>query len=283
MDKSTSFSLNGAGWQIDLSTPAVMGILNITPDSFYDGGKYTGRDALLRQAEKMLAEGAAILDLGAASSRPGTEEVPEDEELERLIPAVENLLSVFPDAIISVDTYRSKVAKSAVEAGAHIINDISGGTFDDKMFQTVADLNVPYVLMHIKGTPQNMQNNPRYVDVVQEVKYFFKRQLRKLRDAGVTKNIILDPGFGFGKTLENNYELLKDLASFTDLGCPVLTGISRKSMINKVLHITPDEALNGTTVLNTIALLNGANILRVHDVKEAVEVVRLVEFYGGVG
>ncbi len=283
MDKSTSFSLNGAGWQIDLSTPAVMGILNITPDSFYDGGKYTGRDALLRQAEKMLAEGAAILDLGAASSRPGAEEVPEDEELERLLPAVENLLSVFPDAIISVDTYRSKVAKSAVEAGAHIINDISGGTFDDKMFQTVADLNVPYVLMHIKGTPQNMQNNPRYVDVVQEVKYFFKRQLRKLRDAGVTKNIILDPGFGFGKTLENNYELLKDLASFTDLGCPVLTGISRKSMINKVLHITPDEALNGTTVLNTIALLNGANILRVHDVKEAVEVVRLVEFYGGVG
>ena len=283
MDKSTSFSLNGAGWQIDLSTPAVMGILNITPDSFYDGGKYTGRDALLRQAEKMLAEGAAILDLGAASSRPGAEEVPEDEELERLLPAVENLLSVFPDAIISVDTYRSKVAKSAVEAGAHIINDISGGTFDDKMFQTVADLNVPYVLMHIKGTPQNMQNNPRYVDVVQEVKYFFKKQLRKLKDTGVTENIILDPGFGFGKTLENNYELLKDLASFTDLGCPVLTGISRKSMINKVLHITPDEALNGTTVLNTIALLNGANILRVHDVKESVEVVRLVEFYGGVG
>ena len=218
-----------------------------------------------------------------ASSRPGAAEVPEDEELERLLPAVENLLSVFPDAIISVDTYRSKVAKNAVEAGAHIINDISGGTFDDKMFQTVADLNVPYVLMHIKGSPQNMQNDPRYVDVVQEVKYFFKKQLRKLRDAGVTGNIILDPGFGFGKTLENNYELLKDLASFTDLGCPVLTGVSRKSMINKVLQTTPDEALNGTTVLNTIALLNGANILRVHDVKEAVEVVRLVEFYGGVG
>jgi dihydropteroate synthase len=283
MDKNTSFLLNGAGWQIDLSTPAVMGILNITPDSFYDGGKYRNNETLLFQAEKMLNEGAAILDIGAVSSRPGAEEVPEDTELERLLPALENLLSAFPDAVISVDTYRSNVARIAVEAGAHIINDISGGTFDEKMFRTVADLNVPYVLMHIKGTPQNMQNNPQYVDVVQEVKYFFKKQLRKLGNTGVTENIILDPGFGFGKTLENNYELLKDLSAFTDLGYPVLAGVSRKSMINKVLQTTPDTALNGTTVLNTIALLNGAGILRVHDVKEAVEAVRLVEFYGSAG
>jgi dihydropteroate synthase len=260
-----------------------MGILNITPDSFYDGGKYRNNETLLFQAEKMLNEGAAILDIGAVSSRPGAEEVPEDTELERLLPALENLLSAFPDAVISVDTYRSNVARTAVEAGAHIINDISGGTFDEKMFRTVADLNVPYVLMHIKGTPQNMQNNPQYVDVVQEVKYFFKKQLRKLGNTGVTENIILDPGFGFGKTLENNYELLKDLSAFTDLGYPVLAGVSRKSMINKVLQATPDTALNGTTVLNTIALLNGAGILRVHDVKEAVEAVRLVEFYGSAG
>jgi dihydropteroate synthase len=283
MDKSTSFSLNGAGWQIDLTTPVVMGILNITPDSFFDGGKFTESDTQLFQAEKMLNEGASIIDLGATSTRPGAGEVTEDEELNRVIPALQSLKKEFPQAIISVDTYRSKVAEIAIENGAHIINDISGGTIDDKMFQTIADLEVPYVLMHIKGTPKNMQNDPQYVDVVQEVKYFFKKQLRKLKNIGVTDNIILDPGFGFGKTLENNYELLKDLSSFTDMGCPILAGISRKSMINKVLNKTPDEALNGTTALNTIALLNGANILRVHDVKEAVEVVRLVEFYGGVG
>jgi dihydropteroate synthase len=283
MDKSTSFSLNGAGWQIDLTTPVVMGILNITPDSFFDGGKFTESDTQLFQAEKMLNEGASIIDLGATSTRPGAGEVTEDEELNRVIPALQSLKKEFPQAIISVDTYRSKVAEIAIENGAHIINDISGGTIDDKMFQTIADLEVPYVLMHIKGTPKNMQNDPQYVDVVQEVKYFFKKQLRKLKNIGVTDNIILDPGFGFGKTLENNYELLKDLSSFTDMGCPILAGISRKSMINKVLNKTPDEALNGTTALNTIALLNSANILRVHDVKEAVEVVRLVEFYGGIG
>ncbi len=283
MDKSTSFSLNGAGWQIDLSTPVVMGILNITPDSFFDGGKFTESDTQLFQAEKMLNEGASIIDLGAASTRPGAEEVTEDEELNRVIPSLQSLKKEFPQAIISVDTYRSKVAKIAIENGAHIINDVSGGTIDDEMFQIIADLEVPYVLMHIKGTPKNMQNDTQYVDVVQEVKYFFKKQLRKLGNIGVTDNIILDPGFGFGKTLENNYELLKDLSSFTDMGYPILAGISRKSMINKVLNKTPDEALNGTTALNTIALLNGANILRVHDVKEAVEVVRLVEFYGGIG
>jgi dihydropteroate synthase len=283
MDKSTSFSLNGAGWQIDLTTPVVMGILNITPDSFFDGGKFTESDTQLFQAEKMLNEGASIIDLGATSTRPGAGEVTGDEELNRVIPALQSLKKEFPQAIISVDTYRSKVAEIAIENGAHIINDISGGTIDDKMFQTIADLEVPYVLMHIKGTPKNMQNDPQYVDVVQEVKYFFKKQLRKLKNIGVTDNIILDPGFGFGKTLENNYELLKDLSSFTDMGCPILAGISRKSMINKVLNKTPDKALNGTTALNTIALLNGANILRVHDVKEAVEVVRLVEFYGGIG
>ncbi len=283
MDKSTSFSLNGAGWQIDLSTPVVMGILNITPDSFFDGGKFTESDTQLFQAEKMLNEGAAIIDLGATSTRPGAEEVMVDEELNRVMPALQSLKKEFPQAIISVDTYRSKVAKIAIENGAHIINDVSGGTIDDEMFQIIADLEVPYVLMHIKGTPKNMQNDTQYVDVVQEVKYFFKKQLRKLGNIGVTDNIILDPGFGFGKTLENNYELLKDLSSFTDMGCPILAGISRKSIINKVLNKTQDEALNGTTALNTIALLNGANILRVHDVKEAVEVVRLVEFYGGIG
>ncbi len=283
MDKSTSFSLNLTNRQIDLSTPVVMGILNITPDSFYDGGKYTGEDALLFQAGKMLNEGAAIIDLGAASSRPGAEDVTEEEELKRLLPALRILVKKFPEAVISVDTYRSNVAKIAVENGAHIINDISGGTFDDAMFGTVADLKVPYILMHIKGTPQNMQINPHYVDVVNEVKYFFRKQLRKLNDLGVTGNIVLDPGFGFGKTLENNYELLKDLFIFTTLGYPVLAGISRKSMINKVLGTTPAEALNGTTVLNTIALMNGASVLRVHDVKEAVEAVRLVEFYGKAG
>ena len=283
MDKSTSFSLNGAGWQIDLSTPVVMGILNITPDSFFDGGKFTESDTQLFQAEKMLNEGAAIIDLGATSTRPGAEEVMVDEELNRVIPALQSLKKEFPQAIISVDTYRSKVAKIAIENGAHIINDVSGGTIDDEMFQIIADLEVPYVLMHIKGTPKNMQNDTQYVDVVQEVKYFFKKQLRKLGNIGVTDNIILDPGFGFGKTLENNYELLKDLSSFTDMGYPILAGISRKSMINKVLNKTPDEALNGTTALNTIALLNGANILRVHDVKEAVEAVRLVEFYRAAG
>ena len=278
MDKSTSFSLNVSG----KITPVVMGILNITPDSFFDGGKYTDQDSLILQAEKMLNEGAAIIDLGAASTRPGAGEVTEGEEMKRLMPALHYLKREFPDAIISVDTYRSNVAKTAIENGAHIINDISGGTFDAMMFQTVADLNVPYVLMHIKGTPQNMQSNPQYVDVVQEVKYFFKNQLRKLRNIGVTENIILDPGFGFGKTLVNNFELLKYLSSFTDLGCPVLAGVSRKSMISKVLQSTPEKALNGTTALNTIALLNGASILRVHDVKEAVESVRLVEFYRNV-
>ncbi len=282
MDKSTSFLLNVKKRSIDLSSPVVMGILNITPDSFFDGGKYSGKDAILFQTDKMLNEGAAIIDVGAFSSRPGADEITEEEELNRLIPALRLLIDKFPEAIFSVDTFRSNVARIAIENGAHIINDISGGTFDDDMFTTIADLNVPYVLMHIKGTPRNMQDNPQYVDVVQEVKYFFKNQLRKLKNVGVTSNVILDPGFGFGKTLKNNYELLKDISIFKDLGFPVLVGISRKSMINKVLNISPSEALNGTTVLNTVALLNGANILRVHDVKEAVEAVRLVDIYGEI-
>jgi len=282
MDKSTSFSLNGSGWEINLATPVVMGILNITPDSFFDGGKYTSEKNFLFQTEKMLKEGAAIIDVGVASTRPGAEEVSKEEEIKRLIPAMQSLRNEFPEAIFSVDTYRSKVAQLAVETGAHIINDISGGTLDIEMFQTVAALKVPYILMHIKGTPQNMQHDPQYVDVVQEVKYFFRKQLRKLKNFGVSENIVLDPGFGFGKTVENNYELLRDISSFIDLGYPVLAGVSRKSIINKVLGIVPDVALNGTTVLNTIALMNGSSILRVHDVKEAVEAVKLVGFYTGL-
>lgn len=270
-------TLNCRGQLLDLSRPVVMGILNVTPDSFFDGGRYTGVEAALKQAEKMLAEGATILDVGGASSRPGAAEVSEKEELERVIPVIEGIKSHFSEAIISIDTWRASVAKAAAEAGASMVNDISGGQFDARMFETVAVLDTPYILMHIQGTPDTMQQNPHYEDVVSEVLDFFIQKIEKLRALGV-KDIVLDPGFGFGKTVEHNYQLLRNLHVFPNVtGLPVLAGISRKSMICKVLKVNPENALNGTTALHMVALQQGAKILRAHDVRAAVEVVKLWE------
>jgi len=286
MSKSNSLSGQQPVFKIKLRTgilaldkPVVMGILNLTADSFYDGGRYISEKAYLNQAEKMLMEGAAVIDIGAVSTRPGAKEVTEEEEWRNLKPALISLIRQFPQAVFSADTFRAKIAGMAVNEGVQMVNDISGGTFDSRMFETIGRLRVPYIMMHIKGTPQTMQINPVYDNVIAEVKDYFKSQLKKLAGFGITDNIILDPGFGFGKTVEHNYQLLKGLASFGELGFPVLAGISRKSMINKILDTTPNEALNGTTFLNTIALLNGASILRVHDVKEAVQAIRLYEYY----
>src|SRR6185436_411462 len=234
--------------------------------------------SIARQVKKMLDEGAAIIDIGAVSTRPGAKEVSEKEELKRLMPVLENLVKKFPGVIFSVDTYRSGVARKAVESGAAIINDISGGNFDKKMFETVGELKVPYILMHIRGTPTTMQQNPVYKNVVKELIIYFSEKIVQLKDHRVN-DIIIDPGFGFGKTLEHNFEILRKLSLFKMLDCPLLAGMSRKSMINKVLKTSPENALNGTTVLNTIALMNGANILRVHDVKPAKEAIELFKFY----
>lgn len=277
MDKRNEMTLNCNGRLIDLYRPVIMGILNRTPDSFFDGGRFSDENALLTQVEKMIREGAAIIDVGGASTRPGAEEVPQKEELRRVIPAIEAIKKHFPDTLISIDTWRAEVARDAVGAGASVVNDISAGRFDPQMYRTVAALGVPYILMHISGTPQTMQQNPHYEDVVNEVLDFFIRELEKLRTAGI-KDIVLDPGFGFGKTVEHNYQLLKNLHVFESvLGLPVLAGISRKSMICKVLKVKPEHALNGTTALHMVALREGARILRVHDVKEAAEVIRLWE------
>lgn len=282
-DKSTSFSqhqtLKCGDRILDLSSPVVMGILNLTPDSFYDGGRLTSNTEILKKAEQMLVEGADIIDMGAVSTRPGSKAVSEEEELNRLFPIFKIIRNKFPDTIISIDTYRSKIAYELVQAGADIINDISGGTFDPIMFDLIANTKVPYILMHLKGTPENMQNNPAYLDVTIEVKNFFKAQLNKLNKLGIKDNLVLDPGFGFGKNLDHNFQLLKELDQINQLGHPILVGISRKSMISKVLNTIPETALNGTTVLNTIALMNGANILRVHDVKEAKEAIGLIRKY----
>lgn len=264
---------------ISLKEPLVMGILNITPDSFYDGGKYKSEKEVLKQVEKMLLEGASIIDIGAVSTRPGAPEISEIDEWQRLEPTLKVMTAHFPDALISIDTCRSSVAEKAVSKGAQMINDISGGTFDELMPGTISKLKVPFVMMHIQGTPQNMQLNPRYINVVDEVMAFFIRQVKIFRSFGMNENIVLDPGFGFGKTVEHNYELLRNLDSFKGLGYPVMAGLSRKSMINKVLEIKPQDALNGTTALNVIALLNGADILRVHDVKEAMEAIKLMKKY----
>lgn len=252
-----------------------MGILNITPDSFYDGGKYKNEADILFQTEKMLTEGATFIDVGAYSSRPGATHISEKEELKRILPVIELLVKYFPEIIISVDTFRSEIAKKTIENGAAIINDISGGKMDEKMFQTVAKLQVPYILMHMLGTPQNMQQNPVYEDVTKDIIRFFSEQIFKLHQLKMN-DIIIDMGFGFGKTLQHNYEILSNLALFKNLDAPILIGISRKSMLYKPLDITANEALNATTAANTIALLNGANILRVHDVKEAVEAIKIV-------
>ena len=266
----------------DFSRPKVMGILNLTPDSFFDGGRYTQQEQWLTQTRKMLNEGADITDIGAASTRPGAAFVPVEEELKRLLPALKTLLRAFPDAVFSIDTYHAETAARCVENGAHLINDISGGTFDTNMFDTLARLQVPYVLMHIHGTPENMQQQPLSKGITKQVLSFFEKKVAVLRDKGV-EDILLDPGFGFGKTLEGNYELLQNMGQTRVNDLPLLAGISRKSMINKVLGTQPSQALNGTTVLHTLALLNGANLLRVHDVKEAREAIALVEFYRNFG
>ncbi len=263
---------------INFKRPKVMGILNITPDSFYDGGSNITSDKILTKAEQMLAEGADILDIGAVSTRPGAVEVDTKLELERLLYPLNKLVKEFPDAIISIDTFRAEVAKETVDCGAHIINDISGGTMDKQMFKTIAKLKVPYILMHIHGTPQTMQDSPIDSRIVDKVMDFFTIQMAKLNSLEVS-DVILDPGYGFGKTLESNNILLRELENTRINNMPILAGISRKSMINKVLGTVPSNALNGTTTLNTIALLNGANILRVHDVKEAMECIKLVDNY----
>lgn len=270
-------SINCKGQLLDLSKPIVMGILNITPDSFYDGGFYNQEEKILQRLNQMMDEGAAIVDIGAYSSRPGTSHISEKEELNRLTPVLELINKYFPDLIVSVDTFRSKIAKLVVNKyGVSIINDISAGQLDNKMFETVSELKVPYIIMHMKGRPENMQNNTQYKDLIKEVISYFSEKVNRLRELG-HKDIIIDPGFGFSKTLHQNYEILKKLRNFEIFGLPILVGISRKSMIYKYLDINAEKALNGTSVLNTIALQNGANILRVHDVKEAIEAVKLVE------
>ncbi len=259
---------------MDLSSPKIMGILNITPDSFFDGGNYLSVDTALKRIESLLEEGADIIDMGAYSSRAGAENVSEEEELNRLIPVLKAGVSAFPNAIWSIDTFRANVARAAIEQGAHLINDISGGTLDDQMFQTIADLQVPYILMHMRGTPQSMQEETVYNDLIEEISLFFGRQITALRNLGV-KDIILDPGFGFAKTMEQNYQLLDRVEELFIHGYPILGALSRKSMIYKRLNITPADALNGTTALNTILLLKGVQLLRVHDVAAAKECIQL--------
>jgi len=269
-------TLNAGGKLIDLSSPKVMGIINLTPDSFYAGSRKQNINEALLQAEKMLNDGAAMLDIGAYSSRPGADDISASEETDRLLPVVEMLAARFPDAILSIDTFRSKVAEAAIRAGAHIINDISGGQLDEDMFATVAHLQIPYILMHMKGTPKNMNQLAQYENVFDEVFDYFSSKYHALKQAGV-KDVIIDPGFGFAKKTEHSYALMNRLQDLNVLGLPILVGISRKNMIYKTLGITADEALNGTTALNAIALSKGANILRVHDVKEAVEAVKIWE------
>ena len=270
-------TINCKGNLIDLSTPKVMGILNVTPDSFYDGGKYKDEVGILNQVEKMLQDGATFIDVGAYSSKPGAEYVAEVEELNRLLPVIELIVRTFPEALLSVDTFRSEVAEKAVAYGVAIVNDISAGMLDEKMLETIAHLQVPYIMMHMKGTPQTMQSFTTYENLVKEMMFYFSERIRKARSFGLN-DLIVDPGFGFAKTLEQNYELLQKLAYFRILELPLLVGLSRKSMIYKLLEISSNEALNGTSILNTIALQKGASILRVHDVKEAVECVTLLEF-----
>ena len=272
-----STTIQSKGRILDLSTPVLMGILNATPDSFYNKGRYSDVDALMRNAELMLEQGAAILDIGGASTRPGAEIMSADEELMRVLPAVEAVHNRFPDAWLSVDTYNAPVAKAAVEAGASIVNDVSGARFDGDMLRTVSALKVPYIAMHIQGSPQTMQKDPVYGNVVTEVRDYLQQLCDTCTASGI-HDIIVDPGFGFGKTLEHNFELLRSMQTFAILGRPILAGISRKSMICRSLGVTPEQALNGTTALHMVALQQGANILRVHDVKEAREVIELFKW-----
>ena len=268
------FTLNCKGRILVIDKPLVMGIINATPDSFFGGSRFNRVEEIVTEAEKMLNDGADILDIGGQSTRPGSELISADEEIERVIPAIKEIAKKNPEAFISIDTFYSKVAKAAIEAGASIVNDISAGSIDNKMIATVAELKVPYILMHMKGTTQTMQQNATYENATREVLDFFISKTNELKNTGVI-DIIIDPGFGFAKTIDQNFELLKNLSVFKMLDKPIILGISRKSTIYKTLGVSTDEALNGTTVLNTIGLINGASILRVHDVKEASETVKL--------
>ncbi|HBD25955.1 dihydropteroate synthase [Flavobacterium sp.] len=268
-------NINCNGNLIDLSTPKVMGILNVTPNSFYDGGKHKEINSIIHQVDKMLSEGADFIDIGAYSSKPSAEFVSEEEEIKRLVHIIKELVETFPTIILSVDTFRANVARASVENGVAMVNDISAGLLDDKMLETVADLKVPYIMMHMRGNPQTMQSLTDYNDIVKEMIFYFSERIQKVRSFGIS-DIVIDPGFGFAKTLEQNYEVLHKMELFSMLELPLLVGISRKSMIYKVLENSPQEALNRTSVLNTIALQKGAKILRVHDVKEAVECIKLV-------
>jgi dihydropteroate synthase len=269
-------TLNCKGNLIDLTTPKVMGILNLTPDSFYDGGKYKNDSEILSQVYMMLKNEASFIDVGAYSSRPNAEHISEELELKRLLPIITLIIKEFPEILISVDTFRSQVAKQGVETGAVIINDISAGHLDENMLETVAKLHVPYIMMHMKGTPQTMQKQTYYENLTKELLFYFSERIAKAKAFGII-DVIVDPGFGFAKTREQNFEILNNLEYFNILEKPILVGLSRKSMIYKTLESSAKEALNGTSILNTIALKNGASILRVHDVKEAVECVKLIE------
>lgn len=267
-------TLNCKGQLIDLLQPKVMGILNVTPNSFFDGGKFKNESEILSQVEKMLKDGATFIDIGAYSSKPNAEFVSESEELQRIVPVVQLILEHFPETLISIDTFRSEVARVCIENGAAIINDISAGNADEKMMETIAKYNIPYIMMHMRGTPQTMQSMTNYENIVKEILFYFSERIAKARSFGIN-DLIVDPGFGFAKTLEQNYEILQNMELFKMLELPLLGGFSRKSMIYKTLNCTAQEALNGTTVLNTIALTKAAKILRVHDVKEATECVKL--------
>lgn len=269
-----NLSLNCKGELIDLSAPKVMGILNITPDSFYDGGQFKDSKSILVQTEKLISEGATFVDVGAYSSRPGADFVSENEELHRITPVVELILKHFPKALISIDSFRANVIRECVNAGAVISNDISAGHLDDQMMKTIGELGIPYIMMHMRGTPQTMQNLTHYDHLVTEIFSYFSERIQLAKQHQIM-DVVIDPGFGFAKTLSQNYELLGKLEFFQNLNCPILCGVSRKSMIYKTLDCLPKEALNGTTALNMVALMNGANILRVHDVKEAMECVKL--------
>ncbi len=272
----TKSTINCRGKIINLSAPLVMGVINVGPNSFYDGGKYRTRWEIIKRSDNLLNEGASILDIGAATTRPGSLLTTASNERNYLMPALDIVLKEFPDAIISIDTYHSSIAEEAIEKGAHIINDISAGAFDPDMFATVARLQVPYIIMHIQGTPENMQVNPHYDDIIMDITRYFAEKVYHLQQLGL-HDIIIDPGFGFGKSLQDNYELLSKLDYLKIFELPVLVGLSRKSMINKVLGTTPDQALNGTTALNTVALEKGAKILRVHDAREAAQTIQLIK------
>lgn len=269
-------TINCKGKLVDLSSPKVMGILNLTPNSFFDGGKYSDEKAILTQVQKMLDQGATFIDVGAYSSKHNADFVSEEEELQRLIPVIELLVNTFPEILISVDTFRSKVAENAIEAGAALINDISAGSLDVNMMQTVAKLQVPYIMMHMKGTPNTMQSLTQYDDILQEIMFYFAEKIQLARSFGIN-DLIIDPGYGFAKTTEQNFELMHKSEILKHLKLPILVGISRKSMIYKTLKNTAQEALNGSTALNAFALMKGASILRVHDVKEALETIALYE------